>query len=48
MIVFVTIARMVYNFRLAMVNTGDLGANEANAASIRKPKPFKVVLEKRK
>jgi hypothetical protein len=48
MIVFVTIARMVYNFRLAMVNTGDLGANEANAASVRKLKPFKVVLEKRK
>ena len=48
MIVFVTIARMCYNYRLTLVNSSDLGANEANAASIRKPKPFKVILEKRK
>ena len=47
MIVFVTIARICYEYRLVMVKTGGLGANEANAASIRKPKPFKVVLEKR-
>ena len=48
MIVFVTVARMCYHYRLTLVNSRDLGANEANAASIRKPKPFKVVLEKRK
>lgn len=48
MIVFVTLARLFYNYRLTIVDSGDLGANEANAASIRKPKPFKVVFEKRR
>ncbi len=45
MVVFVTIARLFYNYRMTLVNSGVLGATEG---SIRRPKPFKVVLEKRK
>ena len=45
MVVFITIARLFYYYRLTLVNSGELGACEG---SIRRPKPFKVVLEKRK
>ena len=48
MVVFVTLARMLFNYRFSLVSEEVEGAKTLKSASILKPNKFRVVLKKRK